>query len=297
MILLDFSQIAISNVIVQKITDPHLIRHQILNSIRMYNKKYREKYGQMVICADGRNAWRRDFFPEYKASRRESRKDDKSTGESGINWDEVFQVMNQLLIDLKDHFPYKVVHIDGCEGDDIIGALTIQTQHHIGMSEPIMIISSDKDFLQLHRYDNVEQFSPIQKKVLSEKHPRAYLFEHVCRGDSGDGVPNILSDDDTFIHSEKRQTPLRKKKLEMLASVPPEKLRDYMSDEEYRNYQRNTTLIDLREIPSELYDTIIDTYYSQKLAPKMKVMNYLVKNRLKNLVECTGDFYNEKTGT
>ena len=197
MILLDYSQIAISNIIVQKLNDEDMIRHMILNSIRMYNKKYRDQYGQMVICADGMNTWRRNYFPEYKAHRRKNR------DESSQDWTEIFRILHLVRDEIKENLPYKVLHMEGCEADDIIGSLVMHTQEFAN-NEPVMIISSDKDFIQLQKFDNVKQFSPIQKKLVTDDNPRAYLWNHIMRGDSGDGIPNVLSADDTFI-SEKSQ--------------------------------------------------------------------------------------------
>lgn len=285
MILLDYSQIALSNIIVQKLNDEKMIRHMILNSIRMYNKKYRNEYGQMVICADGMNTWRKGFFPEYKAHRKKKRAETDST----MDWNEVFRILNLVREELKDNFPYKVVHMEGAEADDIIGALVQNTQE-FGNHEPVMIISSDKDFIQLHKYSNVKQFSPIQKKAVSDKNPRTYCFEHICRGDKGDGIPNILSPDNSFV-DEIRQSPMTQKKIAYWLENS-DKLQEVMTTEEFRNYQRNKKLIDLEEIPVDLSQTIINNFVEQKPAMRMKVLNYLIKNRLKNLVECAEEFYN-----
>ena len=283
MILLDYSQIALSNIIVQKLNDENMIRHMILNSIRMYNKKYRDEYGQMVICADGINTWRKEYFPLYKAHRKKNRDN------SDQDWTEIFRILNLVREEIKENLPYKVIHLEGCEADDIIGTLTAQTQE-FGQHEPVMIISSDKDFIQLHKYKNVKQYSPIQKKMLVDKNPRSYCFEHICRGDKGDGIPNILSPDNAIAEGL-RQTAMTKKKIEHWAENA-DKLKEIMSHEEYRNYQRNKKLIDLGEIPEAIQSTIINTFVEQKPAMKMKVLNYLIKKRCNLLIECAEEFYN-----
>ena len=279
MILLDYSQIALSNIIVQKLNDEGMIRHMILNSIRMYNKRYRDDYGQMVICADGMNTWRKNFYPEYKASRKKGR------DSSGLDWQEIFRVLNLVRDEIKENLPYKVMHMEGCEADDIIGALTYETQE-FGKFEPVMIISSDKDFIQLQKFSNVKQFSPIQKKAVTDKHPRKYLFEHICRGDKGDGIPNILSPDNCFV-DEIRQTPLKQNLIDTWIdddSIMPEEIK--------RNFHRNKRLIDLNEIPTDIYNNIVNTYEDQKPAMKMRVLNYLIKKRCNNLIEVVEEFYN-----
>jgi len=283
MILLDYSQIALSNIIVQKLNDENMIRHMILNSIRMYNKKYRDEYGQMVICADGMNTWRKDYFPLYKAHRKKNRT------ESDQDWNEIFRILNLVRDEIKENLPYKVLHMEGLEADDIIGALAINTQE-FGKNEPVMIISSDKDFIQLQKYSNVKQYSPIQKKMVSDPNPRSYMFEHIMRGDKGDGIPNVLSPDNAIM-DDIRQSPMTKKKIEYWAENA-DNLRDVMTSEEYRNYQRNKTLIDLAEIPTELQNNVINTYESQKPAMKMRVLNYLIKKRCNHLIEVVEEFYN-----
>ena len=283
MILLDYSQIALSNIIVQKLNDENMIRHMILNSIRMYNKRYRKEYGQMVICADGMNTWRRQYFPEYKAMRR------KGKEQSDVDWTEIFRILHLVKQEIQENLPYKVLHIEGCEADDIIGALTIRTQE-FGQHEPVIIVSSDKDFIQLQKYNNVKQWSPIQKKAVTDKNPRTYLFNHVMRGDAGDGVPNVLSKDDTFI-SESKQTPLRQTRIDDWLERSDD-LRSAMSDDVYRNYQRNKKLIDLSQIPEDIQQDIINKYDNQKPAMKMKVLNYLIKKRCNNLIEVVEEFYN-----
>ena len=283
MILLDYSQIALSNIIVQKLNDEQMIRHMILNSIRIYNKRYRDEYGQMVICADGMNTWRKDYFPYYKANRKKGRE------ESDQDWNEIFRILHLVKEEIKENLPYKVIHMDGVEADDIIASLVMETQE-FGKDEPVMIVSSDKDFIQLQKYKNVKQFSPIQKKMVTDDNPRTYAFNHIMRGDSGDGVPNVLSADDTFV-SEKSQTPLRQNRInEWLENS--DNLRDIMPEEIYRNYQRNKKLIDLTEIPEDIQTTIINTFMEQRVPMKMKVLNYLIKKRCNLLIEVVEEFYN-----
>ncbi len=283
MILIDYSQIAISNIIVQKLNDENMIRHMILNSIRMYNKRYRDEYGQMVICADGMNTWRKDFYPYYKAHRKKGR------DESSQDWTEIFRILHLVRDEIKANLPYKVLHMEGVEADDIIGSLVMHTQE-FGNDEPVMIVSSDKDFIQLQKYKNVKQFSPIQKKLVTDDNPRTYLWNHIMRGDSGDGIPNVLSDDDTFV-SEKTQTPLRQAKIDMWLENA-DNLREVMDETTYRNFQRNKKLIDLTDIPENHQQLIINTFIEQPLAMKMKVLNYLIKKRCNQLIEVVEEFYN-----
>ena len=279
MILIDYSGIAISNIFAQKVTvSEDMVRHMILNSLRMYNLKYRKEYGTMVLACDG-GSWRKEIFPQYKASRKTSR------DASGLDWNEFFRILSVVRDEVKEHLPYKVVHIQNIEADDIIGTLAEKTQN-FGEHEPVMIISADKDFIQLQRYPNVRQFSPMTKAFVKENKPFNYLYEHIMRGDSGDGIPNVLSPDNTFV-DKIRQKPISTKKIEQwIASY--DNLDKVMDEATYRNFQRNQALIDLNKVPRDKKALIINTFESVK--PNSNVLNYLISKRCTQLIECAEEF-------
>lgn len=280
MIIIDFSGIAISSIVINKTLNENMIRHMILNSIRMYRSKFHKEYGEVILACDGANNWRRDAFPQYKASRKENRK------KSDFDWNEAFRIMNMIREEIAENFPYKVIHEEGCEADDIIGTLVEQTQE-FGQMEDVMIISADGDFKQLQQYDNVKQFSPLLKKLVIDNHPRLSLQEKIIKGDTGDGVPNILSGDNTFIEGL-RQTPVTKKKMvEILNGLESADT----SLPWYRNYQRNQMLIDLTKTPQQLKDNILTSYESQDpWNNKGKVLPYLINKKCKLLIESIEEF-------
>lgn len=283
MILVDYSGIAMGALFARGGgQEEGLLRHQILNSLRMYNVKYREEYGRMIICADG-GSWRKDYYPEYKAGRKEGREKDTK------DWGSIFETFTKVREEISEFLPFDVIHEYGVEADDIIATLVKETQE-FGKDEPVMIISSDKDFIQLHRYSNVKQYSPITRKMVTHDDPVKYLREHIFRGDSSDGVPNVLSDDDTFINADKKQTPLSQKKIDSW-SENIGNLQDVMPTQAFRNYQRNNKVINLDNIPEEITKQILDNYNSIKQTPNMKTLNYLITNKLKNLIESVGDFH------
>ena len=279
MILLDYNAIAIGNFVVQKVAvDENMIRHMILNSIRMYRQKFGKEYGEMVIVADGMNNWRKDVFPNYKVKRKKNRE------ESSIDWTEAFRIIGMIRDEIRDNFPYKVVHQDGCEADDSIAHIAMSTQE-FGRYEPVMIISADGDFKQLQVHKNIRQYSPLTKKLVVEKNPKLELANKILKGDSGDGVPNVMSDDNVFLES-RRQSILSAKKREALLDDPMA-----LGEEVYRNYLRNKKLIDLSETPAPVVNNIINTYDSQDpLSNKGKVLNYLIQKRCKLLIESVGEF-------
>jgi hypothetical protein len=283
MILLDYSQICISNLMQQVASsvtfEENLIRHMVLNSIRMYKVKFGNKYGDLVICCDSRHYWRKEQFPYYKSNRKKTRND------SPLDWDAIFTSLNKIKEEIKENFPYKVLTVETAEADDIIGTGAIR----YNQSEPILIISGDKDFAQLQRFPNVHQYAPIQKKFVQEPDPCRFLQEHILRGDAGDGIPNILSSDDCFINS--RQTPLRQTKIdEWLGSgVPLEEL--FRTNQKLlANYQRNRMLVDLTQIPLNIKEKIIEEFDAPFTGTRKNLFGYFIKHNLKNLQEHITEF-------
>lgn len=277
MILVDFSGIAIANIAINKVNDEGMLRHMMINSLRMYRSKFKDQYGELVLAIDAGNNWRRNYYPQYKANRKKSRK------ESDFDWNEAFRILDLVQTEIRQNFPYKVIKIDECEADDVIGTIVANTQE-FGQYEDVMIISSDHDFKQLQKYPNVKQFSPLLKKPVVEDNPRSNLIEKILTGDAGDGVPNVLSHDDVFVNGE-RQTPLSRKKKDAIVEDLAEGELLYAASW-YRNYCRNKTLIDLTETPDRLKNKIISEFNSQdQWKNKGLVLPYLINNNMKMMIE------------
>ena len=285
MILVDMNQISLASVMMHlnmnKTTKPdeNMVRHMVLNSLRMYRSRFVKEFGELILCYDSKHYWRRDYFPHYKCNRKKTRED------SNLDWDAIFSCLNDIKQELKDFFPYKHLEVYGAEADDIIAALCLELEFDNGKT---LILSGDKDFIQLHKYVNVSQYSPITKKMINGFDPHNYLSEHILKGDSSDGIPNVLSPDHTFVEGL-RQRPLGKKKIEnwklqedMESALP--------NDEIVRNYQRNKQLIDLTKSPIELYMACLKAYHDAPEGDRSKLLNYFIEKRLKNLTESIGEF-------
>lgn len=287
MILIDFNQVCISNFMAQvgshtnmKIEED-IIRHMVLNSLRMIRSKFNDKYGELVICADSRKYWRRDVFPYYKANRKKDR------ASSDVDWQSLFNILDKLREELSSHFPYKVVRVDGAEADDIIA--TLAKKYHV--HEPVLIVSSDKDFMQLQKYKNVAQYSLIHKKMLRTADPNKFIIEHILKGDKGDGIPNVLSDDDTFV-MDKRQKALRQTIINKVLDADwPEESTVFTENQTLlRNFHRNKQLIDLDNIPADVTTTISQYYDAFQPRPRNQLLNYFIKHKLRNLTDSIGEF-------
>ena len=251
-----------------------MIRHMVINSLRGFNVKFKTKYGKMVLCSDAGDPWRRDNFPHYKYSRKKGRE------ESTFDWDNIFNIITNIKEEIKENFPYIVMYNERCEADDIIATLTKYHYQH----EKIMIVSGDKDFIQLQFYKGVDQYAPIQKEFVGEGiDPKQYLIEQILKGDRSDGIPNILSDDDVFVTGEK-QKPMTKKRLDEYSDI------DNHTDFIRKNWLRNSKLIDLNQIPQVYEDAIINSFREYKVNDRSKLLTYFIENKLKSLMENIGDF-------
>ena len=280
MIIVDLSQVMLSNLMMQlgnhtnAQIEESMVRHMVLNSLRSYKMKFSDEFGELVIACDNTNYWRKQAFPYYKANRK------KNQEKSEMDWKAIFECLNKIRAQLKEYFPYRVVDIESAEADDIIATLV----KNADAEDKVLILSGDKDFIQLHKYSNIKQYDPVRKKWINHDNPTRYLIEHILKGDSGDGVPNVLSSDNCFVIGE-RQKPLTAKKiLNIIENI------DSLEGPLYRNYQRNKKLIDLTEVPAEIANKVLESYQAQENKGRDKMFNYFIANKLKHLMEHIGEF-------
>jgi 5'-3' exonuclease len=284
MILVDLNQVMISNMMMQMgnhqnaQVDENMLRHMILNSLRFNRQKFHREFGELIICADDKNYWRRQVYAYYKAGRRKNRE------ESELDWNSIFQALNKIRDELKEFFPYRVIQIETAEADDIIGTIVHAEGEQLNTgSNPILVLSGDKDYIQLHKYANVKQYDPTRKRWISNSNPELYLHEHILKGDKGDGVPNVLSPDNTFVMNI-RQRPVTKKRLLEWADI------NNMNEEVKRNYMRNKSVIDLELVPDRIKAEIMEKYTADNPKDRSQLLNYFIKNKLRNLMESISEF-------
>jgi len=286
MIIIDMNQISLASLMMYlnmnktKEVDESMVRHMILNSIRMYRTNFKQEFGEVVLAWDSKHYWRRDYFPQYKAGRKKGRES------SDLDWNSIFDCLNKIKSEIKENLPYKCLEVYGAEADDIIATLMKNPKRWFSTEN--IIISSDKDFIQLQRYPLVKQWSPVTKQYVNGYDPEIYLKEHILRGDSGDGVPNVLSPDNTFVDGL-RQRPLSKKKIESWRDADTKDIPNW-NDEIKRNYQRNTSLIDLSKVPEDIEEQIIKEYTKPVKGNRKKLLNYFTEKKLRELTENIGEF-------
>ena len=284
MILVDMNQVTLSNLMIQigrnTDVDPDMVRHMVLNSLRGYRNRFCEEFGELVLCYDNKGNWRREYFPNYKHGRRKDRK------ASSLDWGAIFDTLHLIKQELQDNFPYKVLEVESAEADDIIASVVRYVAESPSHYEKVLIVSGDKDFIQLQKHSFVTQYSPVLKKFVNGIDPEVYIKEHILKGDRSDGVPNFLSSDDCFVN-QLRQRPISKKKLSIWIDLKPE---DFCNEEMLRNYQRNRTLIDLEYAPKEIHEACVSTYLNSTVNDRSGLLNYFIKHRLKNHMDKIGEF-------
>ncbi len=277
MILMDMNQVILSSLFARlknvDEVEEDMVRHIVLNTLRLYRKKFQSEYGELVLTYDGGRYWRKDIFPYYKAARKaKQNKDD-------YDWNKIFSIIGKIRDEVEEIFPYKTIRIDHLEADDVIAVLT----KHFYQEEKIMIVSSDKDFQQLQRYENVKQYSPKVKGFITNTKPEEYLVRHIIKGDVSDGIPNIISDDDTFVNPDKRQKPCGEKKISAIA----EELEAWTNND---NWIRNQKLVDFNQIPDWVEEKVLEVWNEPIEGKRSLLFNYFVQNKLKMLMEDIQEF-------
>lgn len=257
--------------------DEDLLRHMVLNTIRSLRVKFHE-YGELIICCDDKKVWRKDIFPYYKANRKKARE------ESEIDWTNIFNTLNKLKQEIKDNFSYRVIQVEGAEADDVIGTLVIKHGQLLNTGDKILILSGDKDFVQLQVFGNVSQYDPVRKKTIAADDPIMFTRELIIKGDRGDGIPNILSVDN-ILSTGGRQKPVRLDRFTGLTNPHKELTGDLL-----RNWIRNERLIDLTYTPDNIQNNIINEYEVQSNKTKEKIFEYLASKNLRTLLENISDF-------
>lgn len=295
MILVDYSQIAIANIMqfrddlkgeCTEANATNIIRHAILSGLKKIKKDFGKRYGELVIACDARNVWRKKVFEHYKADRASKR--DKSE----YDWKMILNIMSTVRDELAENFPYKVIHIEGAEGDDVIAVLSKWAHDNgednglVKVCEPVVIISSDEDFLQLQKYPNVAQYAPSKGEWLICEDPQAKLHAHIAKA-GDDGIPNVLSDPATFVTEGIRQTPMRKERLQTFVELGRDACEN---DAQRERWDLNNILVNFEWIPPEVSESILAKYIDSPSGDRSKIYSYLIKNRCKQLLESIDEF-------
>lgn len=286
MLLIDLSSIVINSVqgaITKEPLSLSMVRHCTLSQILYYKKKYKGYLTKTnkapILCVDSRHYWRKDMFKFYKQNRKKARKKSK------MDWELFFEYFNIVKEELQIYVPYPYIHIAKCEGDDVMYILAMKSQ------EPVMIVSADKDMAQcqLHGKD-IKQYSPKTKKLITLKSLDYNIIEHILRGDSSDGIPNIKSDADVFLCDDKRQKQISTVMVNDATKLDRTEL-ICENKNQLEAFKRNQTLIDMSYIPEQYKKAILDEWKNvQENPPKNRLRKYFIEKRMRLLFNKIKEF-------
>lgn len=291
-LLIDLSQVALASATSsfepnEKITEG-MLRHMVLNSIRFNTVKFRkEGYTKVCLCVDNakNGYWRRDFAYYYKKNR------GKDRDESKWDWEGYFTGIRTIIEELKQYMPYYVIDVDKAEADDGIAVLTKELTLK---GHKVMIISSDGDFTQLHKFPNVSQWSPMQKKLVKPKSGSAQvdLMAKILKGDRKDNVASIKVRSDywfTFIEGE-RTPPTKTDFIVKCADSSDDEIKSLLTETEYNRFLENRVLIDFDYIREDIASSILELYNNYVQPKRGLIYSYFVKSGLSKLTNNINDF-------
>lgn len=261
------------------------VRHYFLRLIVESMKKHTAEYGKDVVLAFDslKGYWRKDEFPFYKFKRKDAK--------ANMPFDMEFakDCADALFHEMDERTHLRAVRVDNAEGDDVIASIVmaygIERGEIVdaGNMPNFLIVSSDEDFLQLQRFQAVDQWASIRKTYVRTDDAKRALFDKIVRGDDGDSVPNVTSEDDIYVTKARRQTPITQKKLDawyeeyMRTGQPPEAITTY--------WDRNRKMIDFSQIPALIQGQIVEAYTSAKRTSKMDFLGYMTEKKVKGFDE------------
>jgi 5''-3'' exonuclease (including N-terminal domain of PolI) len=159
------------------------------------NKNYQNNpCDEVVLAFDGKKNWRKSYtnsplsltYKKYKGNRRQNLTD--SQLEKLKRFDEFVLEFKGFL---KDNTGLLVLFNDRLEADDLIAGYVM---NHAG--EKHVIISQDRDYLQLLRFPDTTIIDPKTGKQLTladyDHDPDYFMFQKCIRGDASDNVMSAL---------------------------------------------------------------------------------------------------------
>lgn len=272
MILVDFSGLIIAGAMTQKkpVVDEGMLRHNCINTLLSVKKRFGAKYGEMVICCDSNNYWRKDIYPHYKGNRVESKE------ESTFDWKLFYTYLEKIKAEIKEVFPYRLLEINRLEADDIIGTLALTAK------EDTVIYSRDQDFIQCLSNPRVKLWLANEKKLYEKLKPYEaewHLFEKVCQGDRGDFIPNIFSNI-TDLELGIKQKSCTAKNVELLYKSDTDPL---WTETLKKRFEENSKLISLKLVPDNYKEQIKEAFELPVIGSRGKIFGYLTNKKLNAL--------------
>lgn len=131
---------------------PFLLRKDIDRLSKMHN------FDHVYFVSDSKMRWRSEIYEDYKSER---------TPHENIDWTDVYQIFDELKLELKKRNNIHFYEVDWAEGDDLIAYITNESNKK-GYSNILM--ASDNDFQQLVKFDlGLEYINLIYNYRLSDE--------------------------------------------------------------------------------------------------------------------------------
>lgn len=156
---------------------------------------------RVVVVFDGAGGSlrRRKLFPEYKDNRRNMTRLNRFYDFQSLEQEkESIDWQRKILVYLLRFLPVTVLCPDNVEADDVLAYLAqVVEQEHGGHA---IIMSTDKDFLQLVNDTGITVWNPVKKKTYNTAtvledygfHPHNFLLYRCVTGDASDNIPGVM---------------------------------------------------------------------------------------------------------
>lgn len=234
------------------------------NSLAKYHRKYQAN--DVVIVFDMPNSWRKLYTKDtehckthkiYKGQRRQN-----LTESEKLKLAELDRHLDELATLFVERSGLIVLRRKYLEADDLIAGFVQKFKDHKNI-----IVSADKDFIQLLRNGNVTLIDPLTdtpRDLKDWNHDAEYfMFEKCFRGDAGDNIqssyPRLRSDKIQKAYTDEfLRTNLMNHKfiVEMIDKDGKLKEKKYVTKE---LYEENQLLMDLTKQPEYIRELMDET--------------------------------------
>lgn len=157
-----------------------LAMHISLNTIKSFYKKHQPD--QLAVVFEGGKNWRKTYTASDECISKRGYKANRVKDASMVPFFELIKGFEELA---REHTSLVCLSNPILEGDDLIGGYA---RRFAEAGDEVIILSGDKDFVQLLKYPNITLINPDNGKPREIEDPDFFMFEKCFRGDKGDNV-------------------------------------------------------------------------------------------------------------
>jgi len=236
-----------------------LAMHMSLNTLKSFYRKVQPD--QVAMAFEGADNWRKTYTKSDACVSKRIYKANRVKDDSMIPFFELIKSFEQLA---RQHTSLVCLSHPRLEGDDVIAGYA---QHFSAKGDEVIILSGDKDFMQLLDLPGVSLMNPDDgklrgndKKTGERIDPKYFMFEKCIRGDAGDNVmsayPRVRSTKiEAAFKDEYARTNLFNETWEFSDPSTGEKRTFQVGD----LFAENELLMDLSKQPEDIRQLITET--------------------------------------